>query len=274
MPTILIDEKRCIRCTVCSSICTAKIIEKPTDQMFPTISKENETNCLRCGHCESFCPHDALLLNYVPEEKLHFSLQDSSIEPERLSLYIKKRRSVRHFTSDLVEKDVISKIIDVARYAASGGNQQPVKWMVISGFSKVKKIAGLTVDWLRTIQNTSHPLGPYVSGIITMWDSGIDLIGYNAPHLLFAHIPKIEQQTDDPTEAIIAMTHIDIAAPSFGIGTCWAGFVQMAVDAYGPLQAALEVPDGRIIKSAMMFGYSQFEVRSIPRRNPADIIWK
>jgi hypothetical protein len=95
-------------------------------------------------------------------------------------------------------------------------------------------------------------------------DSGIDLIGYNAPHLLFAHIPKIEQQTDDPTEAIIAMTHIDIAAPSFGIGTCWAGFVQMAVDAYGPLQAALEVPDGRIIKSAMMFGYSQFEVRSIP----------
>ncbi len=147
MPTILIDEKRCIRCTVCSSICTAKIIEKANRSDVSNNFKENETNCLRCGHCESFCPHDALLLNYVPEEKLHFSLQDSSIEPERLSLYIKKRRSVRHFTSDLVEKDVISKIIDVARYAASGGNQQPVKWMVISGFSKVKKIAGLTVDW-------------------------------------------------------------------------------------------------------------------------------
>jgi nitroreductase len=29
------------------------------------------------------------------------------------------------------------------------------------------------------------------------------------------------------TDAIIALTHVDVAAPSFGIGTCWAGFVAM-----------------------------------------------
>lgn len=274
MPNIIINEQLCTKCNICSAICVAGIIEKSTDSLFPTVLKDNENNCLRCGHCESFCQHDALMLNYLPEEKIQASSQESIIEPERLSLYIKKRRSVRHFSSNLVDKHLITQIIDVARYAASGGNQQPVKWIVISGYSEVKNIAKLTVDWFRTIQNTSHPLGPYVSLIISKWDSGIDLICHNAPHLLFAHIPKMEQQIDDPTEAIIAMTHIDIAAPSFGIGTCWAGFVQMAIDAYKPLQEALEVPEGRIIKSAMMFGHSQFEVRSVPRRNPADIIWR
>ncbi|NLD36197.1 MAG: nitroreductase [Desulfatiglans sp.] len=274
MPNIIINEQRCIKCNICSTVCVTGIIEKSNDSIFPRILKENENNCLQCGHCESFCKQDALLLNYLPEEKIQVSSQDSSIEPKRLSLYIKNRRSVRHFTSSLVDKEIISQIIDVARYAASGGNQQPVKWIVISGHSMVKNIAGLTVDWFRTIQNTSHPLGPYASGIISMWDSGVDLICHNAPHLLFAHIPKAEQQIDDPTEAIIAMTHIDIAAPSFGVGTCWAGLVQMAADAYKPLQEALETPKGRIIKGAMMFGYSQFEVRSIPRRNPADVIWR
>ncbi len=39
-----------------------------------------------------------------------------------------------------------------------------------------------------------------------------------------------------PPEAVIAMTHIDIAAPAFCIGTCWAGFVIMAMEDYGPLK--------------------------------------
>jgi len=39
-----------------------------------------------------------------------------------------------------------------------------------------------------------------------------------------------------PPEAVIAMTHIDIAAPAFGIGTCWAGFVIMTMEDYGPLK--------------------------------------
>jgi nitroreductase len=204
---------------------------------------------------------------------MHISLQESNIEPRNLSLYIKKRRSVRHFNSKQVDKELITQMIDVARYAASAGNRQPVKWIVMSGVSKINEVASLTVDWMRTIQNTTHPLGPYVSRVISTWESGIDSICNGAPHLLFAHIPKIGQITD-PTDAVIAMTHFDIAAPSFGIGTCWAGFVQMAINVYKPLQDAIEVPEGRIIKASMMFGYSKYKARSIPRRNPADIVWR
>jgi nitroreductase len=69
-----------------------------------------------------------------------------------------------------------------------------------------------------------------VPAILSSCDNGVNLICHKAPHLLFAHIPF--EPIDDPTEAIIALTHFDIAAPSFGIGTCWAGFFKMATDNY------------------------------------------
>lgn len=273
MPKIIIDTTRCTKCNTCSINCVMGIISMSTDTTFPAILKENEDNCLRCGHCESFCTQQALLLDYLPKEKIKVSSQDSNIDSHSLAMYMKKRRSIRHYSLETVEKELITRVLDVARYAASGGNQQPVKWIVVSGVSEVKRVAGLTVDWMRTIQNTAHPLAPYVPGIISMWDSGVDLICHNAPHLLFAHIPKLEQ-IDDPTEAVIAMTYFDIAAPAFGLGTCWAGFVKMATDAYKPLQELLAVPEGRVAVSAMMFGYSKHKVVSIPRRNPVDIIWR
>ncbi len=188
------------------------------------------------------------------------------IEPQNLALYIKKHRSVRHFSSKPVNKELITQVIDVARYAPSVNNSQPVKWLIIYDSSEVKRIAGLTVEWMR-IQNTSHPLAGYVSPIIFMWDNGVDLISHNAPHLLFAHIPF----ESDSTDAIIAMTHFDIAAPSFGLGTCWVGYVKMAAEVYKPVQDALPLPAGRKAACPMLFGYPSYEVVSIPRRNRVDI---
>ena len=95
------------------------------------------------------------------------------------------------------------------------------------------------------------------------------LICHNAPHLLFAHVPI--EPIDDPTEAIIALTHFDIAAPAFGIGTCWAGFVKLAIDNYKPLKDLLSIPEERKAACPMLFGYSSYKITSIPRRNPVDI---
>ncbi len=272
MPKIIVDKNLCTRCNICTTVCIMGIIEKSTDSGFPSTNEEKKDYCLKCGHCESFCAQKALTLDFLLEEKINTTPLDGQIEPHNLALYIKKRRSARHFNSKPVSKELISQIIDVARYAPSGGNSQPVKWLVIHNRSEVKRIAGLTVDWMRTIQNTSHPLAPYVSHIISMWDNGVDLISNNAPHLLFAHIPHTEPICD-PTEAVIAMTHFDIAAPSFGLGTCWAGFIKMATDEYKPLQDALSLPNDRKAACAMMFGYSSYKVESIPRRNRLDITW-
>ncbi|MBU1069319.1 nitroreductase, partial [Myxococcota bacterium] len=69
-------------------------------------------------------------------------------------------------------------------------------------------------------------------------------------------------------------THVDLAAPSFGVGTCWAGFVKMAVDAFAPLQAALALTEDRSVGCAMLLGLPRHVVQCIPRRNPAEITWR
>lgn len=271
MPQIIIDQTRCNKCNICSKVCVTEIIQKADEVRFPSIDESKSSYCIKCGHCESFCAQKALTLDYMIEEKVDADLE-GLVSQSNLSLYLKKRRSIRNFTKKSIDKELLSQLIDVARYAASGGNQQPVKWHIIYDSARVQQIAKLTIDWMRTIQNTSHPLASYVESLIINWDNGRDRICNNAPHLIFAHTPDLGPYYN-PTDALIALTHIDIAAPAFGLGTCWAGFVMLALYNYKPLLEAVGLPEGRRAACPLMIGYSSYKIVSIPRRAPVDITW-
>jgi len=273
MPNIIVNKELCTRCNLCASICLMGIIKPARGDGHPLIASANEDSCMLCGHCEAFCPQQALVLDYLTGEKMSYEGQDSIIAPQQLSLYMRKRRSARHFKPDLVSKDVISNILEIARYAPSGGNSQTVEWLVIYDPNEVKRIAELTVEWMRSIQGTPHPLANYVPNIIRGWEMGFDPICRQAPHLVFAHIPYSEF-VDDRTDAIIALAHFDMAAPAFGVGACWAGFIRMALDSYEPLQTALALPDKRRVGYGLFFGYPELEIKAIPRRKPLQVVWR
>ena len=125
------------------------------------------------------------------------------------------------------------------------GTQHPVEtgsrsngWLcMIPGKSRA---AGLTIGWMKTLLNSDHPLSGYVPSLIAAWDRGFDPVCRGAPHLVIAHIP--EGNPVASIDAIIALTHFDVAAPAFGVGTCWAGFLSMAASVYEPLQKVLALP--------------------------------
>ncbi len=272
MPKIIIDKELCTRCKLCSAICLMGIIKPASDTEYPLIPGDREGMCMRCGHCEAFCPHQALVLDYRTEEKIRYAEEDGTISPERLVLYMHQRRSIRHFMPGPVSRDTIKQILQVARYAPTGGNSQTVEWLVVYDTAKVKHIASLTVDWMRSIQGTPHPMAMYVPEIIKAWEMGFDPICHNAPHLVFAHLP-FNEFIDDRTDAIIALAHFDLAAPAFGVGACWAGFIRMAFDSYIPLQEALALPDRRRIGYGLFFGYPKLSVKAIPRREELKLVW-
>ncbi len=273
MPNIIVNEKLCTKCNICGSVCVMGIIEKATDTEYPTIKEANQPMCFKCGHCESFCPQLALALDFNIEEKITAETKECQIEAKNLALYLKNRRSIRAFSNKPVSRELIQEVLEVARYAPTGGNSQTVQWLVFSNPLEVKHIASLTVDWMRSIKGTPHPLAGYVPGIIEEWDKGEDPITRNAPHLIFAHIP-VSKHFYDPTDAIIALTHFDIAAPAFGLGACWAGFIKMAMESYKPLQVALALPEGRRAVYPLFFGYPTLKPKAIPRRNPLEIEWR
>jgi len=272
MAHIIVDQALCTKCGICAKICSAGIIGSADETSLPQVQEENVSRCFYCGHCEAFCPSQALILNLLPEEKVPLPADAGTISPEDIGFYLKKRRSIRHFTGEPVPKEKILEVLDIARYAASGGNGQPVEWLVVHNPEKVRKIAGLTMEWMKTLLNTPHPMSGYVPLLISAWEQGHDVICRGAPHLLFAHIP--ENNPIASTDAIIALTHFDIAAPAFGIGTCWAGFVAAAAMFYEPLQKELGFPEGRKCAYAMMFGNPKYRIYGIPRRKPLEVTWQ
>jgi len=273
MTTILVDNDLCTRCGICSVVCTARIIDPADENSLPKVPEAMAGRCIRCGQCEAYCPSQALLLNFLADEKVVLPAGAGTITPEDIGYYLRKRRSVRHFTKDPVPKEKILEILDIARYAASGGNMQQVEWTIVHDKKRVQAIAGLTVEWMKTLVNSDHPMGGYVPGLIGAWENGNDVICRGAPHLVFAHIPE-DRPITPVVDAIIALTHFDIAAPAFGIGTCWAGFVAGASRDYQPLKDYLGLPKGRTSAYAMMFGNPQYGIHGIPRRKPLQVTWQ
>ena len=271
MSAIIVDDDLCTRCGICSEVCPMGIIVPAKEENPGAVPEASADACIRCGHCEVFCPAGALTVNDRPAEKESLPAGAGEISAETLALYLKNRRSVRCYAKEPVPKEKILQVLDIARYAASGGNGQQVQWLVIHDKEKVHRLAGLVVDWMRTIKNSSHPMSGYVPGLIAAWDNGADPICRNAPHLIVAHIP--ENNPVASVDALIALTHFDIAAPAFGIGACWAGFLSMAARSYAPLREALAIPAGREYSYSLFFGIPKYRIHGIPRRNPLKVTW-
>lgn len=272
MTTILVNQDLCTRCGICSNVCTMGLIDPADENTLPKVQDTKASLCIHCGHCEVFCPSQALLLNDRLDEKVPLPANVETISSGDMEMYLKRRRSIRRFTKDPVPKEKILEVLDSARYAASGGNGQPVEWIVVHDPKKVQKIARLTVEWMKPLVNSTHPMSGYVPMLIKQFEAGYDVICRGAPHLLIATIP--ENNLVAQIDAIIALTHFDIAAPAYGIGTCWAGFVAMAATTYEPLQNELGLPTGRKSAYVLMFGNPQYKIYGIPRRKPLNVTWR
>ena len=69
MATILVDQDLCTRCGICSVVCPMSIVDPADENTLPKVQDAKAGLCIRCGHCEVSCPSQALLLNYLPDEK-------------------------------------------------------------------------------------------------------------------------------------------------------------------------------------------------------------
>ncbi len=276
MVKIEVDSENCLKCGTCSNICPAGIIELGN---LPNVSQENAMICMRCGQCESVCPQGALELIDPTLEGVVNNKTDFKGSPEKIGNYMRSRRAVRHYKEDTVDKKVFEEIMDIVRYAPSAGNGQPVKWMIVHDPVKVKKLAGMTIDWMKNIVAEAPP-EQHVEGLnlfIDSWENGSDLVLRGAPHLVVAYA---EQDKNNPmaqfvsVDGIIALTHLDLALPTFGLGSCWAGGLTMALNEYFPIAKELNLPEGHTFIGAMMVGYPQYQYHNIPKRNKAVIDWK
>jgi nitroreductase len=74
-------------------------------------------------------------------------------------------------------------------------------------------------------------------------------------------------------DCTIAMTTLELAAPSLGLGGCWAGFVYAMANSYQPVQQLLDIPAGKAGHGFMMLGYPKYQYARLIARKEAPILW-
>lgn len=271
---ITFDGDACTRCGICAEVCPNGIIMQERQGALPLLVPAREATCIRCGHCVAVCPTGAISAGYPAEGPQYLTDGSAAIAPADLAAYLRSRRSIRRYEDRTVDRETIEALLDVVRFAPSGVNRQPVHWLIAHDPAEVHRLAGLTVEWMRKMveSGAGHPLTPIFPAVVRAWDAGEDPIFRGAPHLVVAHAEASNQSAF--MDSIIALTWLEVAAPSFGLGTCWAGFFQIAVMSSPELAAALDLPEGHALQSAMFFGYPKYRSVRVPGREKARITWR
>ena len=271
MNLFVIDQIECTKCGACVAECPIRIIEVQGSDHLPIPIDGAEDLCINCGHCVAVCPPGALALRTMTPEQCAPVRKGWQVDPEMVEQLLRSRRSIRSFRDRAVDRELLAKLIDVARYAPSGSNGQTVSWLVVSGHLEVRRLAELTMDWICSLQKqaTQASLRRKMDHIVDIWESGIDYICRGAPHVIIAHAPQSGR-----VDCTIALTYLELAAYSFGLGPCWAGWLDGAANHWAPMQKHLGLPQGHTGCGGMMVGYPDYAYHRLPLRNEARITWR
>ncbi len=267
MGLITVDESRCTKCGLCARACPAGIVAM-RDGLPATVEKI-EKGCITCGHCVAVCPTAALShCRMAPEECMPLEA-GWRLSPGQLEQLIKGRRSIRCYRPEPVDRTVLERLLDIARYAPSGMNTQSVLWKVILDEQEIQFLSLAVIDWMRTLQGEEvHG----VKGMLKAWEMGRDPVLRKAPALVIAYGADDDRMAQP--SSMIALSTLELAALSFGLGTCWAGFLFFAAKSSYEVATALGLPPGHHMCGGMMIGYPEFEYSRIPARNPARVTWE
>jgi nitroreductase/formate hydrogenlyase subunit 6/NADH:ubiquinone oxidoreductase subunit I len=271
---LVVDKEKCNSCGVCVEECPPAIIEITEADSFPGWVADAPERCIACGHCVAVCPLAAIAIDSMKPEDCLPLRKDALPTLEQAELFLRSRRSTRVYRDDLVPKEKLERLIDIARYAASGTNTQPLQWLVIQDPKEVNRLAGMVVDWMRGAIETMPQMAEAfrLDTIVTSWERGLDRVMRGAPHAIVCHAPA-----DNPMaqmDAPIGLTYLELAAHALGLGACWAGFFQLGVMIHPPMQEALKLPEGHRSYGAMMIGYPKFKYARIPLKRTPPVIWR
>ncbi|MFA5155916.1 MAG: nitroreductase family protein [Candidatus Omnitrophota bacterium] len=279
MSLFTIDKAKCKGDGKCALVCPVQIIGMDKEARVPYPLEKAEEFCINCGHCMAVCPPGALILKTMDPSNCLALKEGWRLTPGQAELFFKGRRSIRNYKDQPVEKAAIEKLIDIARYAPSGINRQPVSWLVISGKENIRQLSETVVNWMREMVDKKAPLADllHMNKIIEAWDikgqdQGGDRICRGAPHIILAYSVK-----DEPTGAqacIIALTYFELAALSFGLGACWAGYVSIAVNMSDEVRKFTGLSPRAACHGAMMLGHPKYDYHRVPLRNNPNIRWR
>lgn len=185
------------------------------------------------------------------------------------------RRSIRKYRADMIEKEIIEKILDAARVAPSGKNRQPWKFLVYGGEEKKKILSEMRKGIKRELK---EPLFKNSKRLLPDADNTLRIM-MKAPVVVFV----INTNGKSPMESIdmderfteicdtlsigAAIENMLIMAEDLQVGSLWIGNTCFA---YRELMDYLG-KNGQLI-GAVALGYADEKPDARPRKKFEDVV--
>lgn len=234
--------------------------------------------CIACHNCEAVCPQEALEFpSFYRVDKgrwaydfdypeapgmgmpnplmLEKPAPFSEIEPQLTDVekVIYRRRSVRVYKKDPVQKELISRVLEAGRFAPSAGNCQGWKFIVVTDRQLLDELSASTIKFLslftKLYQGKGSGRTALKKALAFIKPNSIDQRPMCAIQALST--PKFGQGSLDcffnaPAAIFLVTHHLHISEPelgmgicgqnmvlaahSLGLGTCYVGFVSNALN--------------------------------------------
>ena len=288
MPLITIDPERCRKDGLCVQICQKVFSQKEKDSVPEVVHEEF---CNSCGHCVIVCPHGAIRQLNSPPEGIYPVQNDLMPSYEQVREMIRTRRSTRTFQDRPVEKEIIERVIDGARFAPSAKNTQSTQFIVVQEKTLLQAIASMTAERLgRVAKRLENPLvrklyqmrGATNAGevsrligqvnlIARKMREGNDLVLFGVPVLILFHADRRIRFAE--ANANLAIQNATLLARSLGLGSFYTGYVVTACTNDGAIPRLVKLPDKHRVYGGLALGYPKIQFSKWIERNPPKITW-
>lgn len=275
MSIIEINQETCNKCGICAAECPRRIIVMPDDG-FPQLPGTAEASCHACGHCVAVCPKGCLSHRDSPLDMSPDIQEALKVTAEQVEQLLKSRRSVRAFKNKLVPHEIITRLIEDARYAPTGHNLQEVEWLVIDDKKVLVRIEELAIDWMQWVISELPKMAAESNMEAKLERQKLhhDAFLRGAPVLIVTHAREGGMVSLlGAIDSANALSFLDLAANGMGLGTCWAGYVYIMANLFPPVKDLLALPEGHVAYGCILLGYNKFKYYRVPVRKDPMITW-
>lgn len=305
MGLMVSDPELCDACKLCIENCPLGTLEFDEDK---NIRAKDGAACFSCFNCMVACENGAMSIKEVyhvdegfyatDPQPLHVTAPaeplDAKGNPDEWTVVeraVMERRSVRNYRSRPVPDHLIRRVLEAGRFAPSGGNCQPWKFVVITDKAMIKEMNdGIAVAC--TMMHTAYMDDNLVKNLVPLYEANPSPGTYD-PRIAVGGLGSVARQVlpvflKAPVVILIAIDERAIGGPeiaagicgqnmnlvalSLGLGACWVGFSQI-IEMNPPLKAKLGLEDPWKIQSALVLGYPKFEQAGVVPRENRPVTW-
>ena len=195
---------------------------------------------------------------------------------------VKSRRAIRAYKDQLVEKEVLEKIVEAITFAPPSITPVKIELTVVQDAETMRKaLPEMVNSFDRFVKAMNNPVGR----LFIRLASGADefrVIEHHVIPMMRSHMPELKQGLKDTimrnapamiifhahrkadnyeTDVDIAMTYGLLAAHSLGLGCSPIDLVPNAIDRNQTLRELFKIPGENIPVAALILGYPRYRYR-------------